>query len=89
MSNNAYFVQYYFNIIPFTYNSYLDALSIGTRINFFLSASRQLMTSICFRIGLNLDVLILVLSFEIFLSTYVEMADFQGVKDSSDILFIR
>ena len=47
------------------------------------------MTSICFRIGLNLDVLILVLSFEIFLSTYVEMADFQGVKDSSDILFIR
>ena len=43
------------------------------------------MTSICFRIGLDLDGLILVLSFRIFLSTFVKIADFQGIKDSSDI----
>ena len=48
-------------------------------------ASRQLMTSIYFRVGLDLDGLILVLSFEIFLPTFVKMGDFQGIKDSSDI----
>ena len=63
MPNNAYFVQHHFNITPFMYNSNMDALSIGTRINFFWTASRHLMTSICFRIGLDLDVLVLVLSF--------------------------
>ena len=44
------------------------------------------MKSICFRIGLDLDGLILVLSFDIFLSTFIKMVDFQGNKDSSDIL---
>ena len=43
------------------------------------------MTSICFRIGFDFDGLILVLSFESFLSTFVKMADFQAIKDSSDI----
>ena len=43
------------------------------------------MTSICFRIGFDSNGLILVLSFEIFLSTFVKMADFQGIKDSPDI----
>ena len=43
------------------------------------------MPSICFRIGLDLHGLILVLSFEIFFSTFVKMAYFQGNKDSSDI----
>ena len=42
------------------------------------------MTSIYFRIELDLDGLILVFSFQIFLSTFVKMADFQGIKDSSD-----
>ena len=36
----------------------------------------------CFRIGLGLDSLILVLPFEIFLLTFVKMADPQGIKDS-------
>ena len=73
--------QYRLHIIA----TLLDALSIGTRTIFFWSASRQLMTSIYFRIGLDLDGLILVLSFRIFLSTFVKIADFQGIKDSSDI----
>ena len=46
------------------------------------------MTEICFRIGLDIDGLILVLRFEIFLSTFVKMADFQGLKNFSDILLI-
>ena len=44
------------------------------------------MMSIYFRIGLNLGGLILVLDFEIILSIFVKMTDFQGIKDSSDIL---
>ena len=63
----------------------LDTLSIGTRINVFWSASRQFTKSIYFRIGLDLDGLVPVLSFEIFLSTFVKMADFQCIKNSSDI----
>ena len=43
------------------------------------------MPSICFRIGLDLHGLVLVLSFEFFFLTFVKMADFQGNKDSSDI----
>ena len=42
----------------------------------------------CFRKGLDLDGLILVLSFELFWSTFVKMADFQGIKDSSDIFLL-
>ena len=45
----------------------------------------QLMTSNCFRIGLNLDGLVLVLSFEIFSLTFVKMTDFQGINHFSDI----
>ena len=41
------------------------------------------MTPVYFRIKLDLDGLILVLSFQIFLSIFVKMADFQGIKDSS------
>ena len=63
----------------------MDALSIGARAKSFWSASRQPLTSICFKIELDLDGLILVLIFEIFLSTFVEMAHLQGIKDSSDI----
>ena len=54
-------------------------------MNFYQSASRQLVMSICFRIGLDFDGLILVLSFENFLSTFFKMAEFQGIKGSSDI----
>ena len=43
------------------------------------------MTSICFGIKLDLDGLILVLSLEIFWSTFVKMVGFQSIKDSSDI----
>ena len=63
MSNSAYFIQYHFNIIPFTCIRLLDALSVETRTNFFGNALRQLMTSICFKIGLDLARLILILSF--------------------------
>ena len=86
MSNNGYFVQYHFNIIPFTYNSNIvGCFTNRSKNKLFMSASRQLMTSICFRIGLDLDVLIPVLSFEVSWSTFHKMADFQGIKDSSDI----
>ena len=43
------------------------------------------MTSICFGIKLDLDGLILVLSLEIFWSTFAKMVGFQSIKDSSDI----
>ena len=43
------------------------------------------MTSIYFRRELDLNSLTLVLKFEIFLSTFVEMADSQSIKDSTDI----
>ena len=43
------------------------------------------MTSICFRIRLDIDGIILVSSFEVSLSTFVKMADFHAIKDSSDI----
>ena len=43
------------------------------------------MTSICIRIGLDLDDLIQVLSFEFFLSTFAKIADCQVIKDSSNI----
>ena len=43
------------------------------------------MTSIYFRRELDLNSLTLVLKSEIFLSTFVEMADFQSIKDSTDI----
>ena len=66
MSNSAYFIQYHFNIIPVTCIRLLDALSVETRTNFFGNALRQLMTSICFKIGLDLARLILILSFKFF-----------------------
>ena len=59
----------------------MDALSKGARAKFFWSASRQPLTSICFKIELDLDGLILVLIFEFFLSIFVEMAHLQGIKD--------
>ena len=43
------------------------------------------MTSIYFRIRLDTDGIILILSFEVSLSTFIKMADFHGIKDSSDI----
>ena len=46
------------------------------------------MTSIFFRIGLELNGSILVLSFEIILSIFVKIEDFQGIKDSSDIFLL-
>ena len=63
----------------------LDALSIETRTNCFLGASRQLIMSNFFKLGLVLNDLILVLSFENFLSTFTKMADYHGIKDSLDI----
>ena len=77
MPNNAFFIQYHFNSIPLhVIAALLDALTIGTI---------ELMTSICFSIGLVSDGFILVLSFDIFLSAFAKMTDFQGNKDSSDI----
>lgn len=68
MSNNVYFIQYHFNIIPLTCNSNIVGWLINrTRKRFFWSALRQLMTSIYSRLGLNLDGFILVFSFETFL----------------------
>ena len=68
MSNNVYFIQYHFNIIPLTCNSNIVEWLINrTRKRFFWSALRQLMTSIYSRLGLNLDDFILVFSFETFL----------------------
>ena len=72
-----------------TYNSNIVGCFINRNWNkYFWSTSRQLMTEICFRIGLDIDGLTLVLRFEIFLSTFVKMADFQGLRNSSDILLI-
>ena len=68
MSNNACFIQYHFNIIPqvrFIIPTFLDALSIATTTNLW-ALLRQFMASMCFRLRLNLDGLILVLSFHIF-----------------------
>ena len=62
----------------------LDALSIGTRTNFFLECSRQLMTLICFRIELDFDNFNIKL--EIFLSTFIITADVQSIDDSTDIV---
>ena len=60
MSNNAYFIQYHFNIIPFSCNSNIVGCFINRdKDKLFLSASRQVMASICFRIGLDLDDLVL------------------------------
>lgn len=61
----------------------LDSLSIGLRTNFFWSASRQVIMSICARIGLDFHGLMLVLSFYS-LSTFLKMVDFQGRRYSSD-----
>ena len=68
MSNNACFIQYHFNIIPqvrYIIPTFLDALSIATRTNLW-ALLRQFMASMCFRLRLDLDGLILVLSFHIF-----------------------
>ena len=87
MCNKAHLIQYHFNLIHFTYNNNIVTCFIKKSKNkFFWSDSRQLMMSIYFRIGLNLGGLILVLDFEIILSIFVKMTDFQGIKDSSDIL---
>ena len=74
MSKNTYFTQQNFNIIPFTYNSNIVRCFINrNKKRPFWIDLRQVMTSICFRIGLDLDQLILVLSFETFLSTLFNM----------------
>ena len=87
MSNNAYFIQYNFNIIPFTYNSNIAGclIQLQIRANPFWSTSGQLMKSIYFRISLGLDGLILVWSSDEFSSTFVKMANFQSIKNSWDI----
>ena len=89
MSNNSCFIQYYFSIIPFTYNSNIVECFTNRNKNKLLwSASIQFMTSICFRIGLNLNGLTLALSFEIFQSIFFKATDFQGIKDSS-LIFLK
>lgn len=77
MSNNTYFLKYYFNIILSTDNDI-----VGCFIN--RGASRHLKISIYFKIGLGLDGFILVFILEIFLSTFAKMVDFQIIKDSTD-----
>ena len=47
---------------------------------FITLAVSVIMASICFRIRLDLDGLILVLRFETFLSTFAKMTDYQGIK---------
>ena len=73
------------------------AFSIGTRKNIFWSVLKQFTSNlnnstqsiiICFTIGLDLDSLILVLSFEIFLSTFVKIADFQEFEGFADIFLL-
>ena len=86
MSNNSCFIQCHFKIIPFTHNSNIITCFINRSKNkHFWSASRHLMTLSRFRVGLNLDGLFLVLSFQTFFQPLFKMADFQGIKDSSDI----
>ena len=74
-----------------------DAFTIRTRKNIFWSVLKQFMSNlnnsaqsiiICFTIGLDLDGLILVLSFEIFLSTFVKIADFQDIEGFTDIFLL-
>ena len=65
--NNAYLIQYHFNRIPFTYSGNIAGCFINrNKKKLFWSASRQLKTLFCFRIELDLDGLILDLSFEFF-----------------------
>ena len=68
MPSNIYFIYYHFKAILLIYNSNIIGCFINRIKNklFLESAVRQLMTSICFRIGLDLDGLILVLSFKTF-----------------------
>ena len=64
MFNNTYFLQYLFNIIPFAYNYNIVGCFIKRNSHKpFWSASKQLMMSIWFRIGIDLDGLVLVLRF--------------------------
>ena len=77
MSNS---VSISFNIASTLYRLHvmatlLDAWSICT--------SKQLITLICFRIRFALDDLILVLSFDFFCQSL--SADFQGIKNSTDV----
>ena len=64
------FPEYHFNLIPSTYNGNIVECFVNRNHNkLFGSASRHLMTSIYFRIGLDLGGLILVFSFLNSLST--------------------
>ena len=58
----------------------LGALSIGTRTNFVWSALRQLKTSICVRMGWDLDGLVLVLSFEFFCQPFLKLQTFKVLR---------
>ena len=65
-----------------------DAFFVGIKPNIFWVFLRRLLTSICFRARLGFDSLILVLSLENFLSTFVKMADSWGIKNSTDIILL-
>ena len=62
--------------------TFLLALSTGTKKNLFLECFKT--THDLYRKSLDLDSLILLLSFEIFFSTFVKLVDFQGFIDSTD-----
>ena len=58
--------------------SVMDALSIATRTSW--SALRQFITLICFKIGLDLDSIILALSFRIFCQPWWKWQTSQELK---------
>ena len=83
-SNNAYFIQYYFSIMSFTYNNN----------NFWMLYQQEqeqtfsgvIQDSLCFQNKIGFRWLLLVSSSGMFLSSFVKMAVFEGIiKDSSDI----
>ena len=60
--------------------SMMDALSIATRTNISWSALRQFITLICFKIGLDLDGIILALSFRIFCQPWLKWQTSKELK---------
>ena len=86
MFSNTYFLQYPLNIIPCTFKGNIVKCFFKRNWKKVIwGASKQLLTSICYGIGLNVNVLVLVLSSESFMLTFIKVADLQGIEDFTDI----
>ena len=81
MSNNAYFIQCHFNLMPFTYNNNIVGCFINmNKSKLFWRASRQLRTSVCYITGLDLHGLILFLMFDIFCQPLLKSQTYKILK---------